>query len=152
MKKVYKTTVKRIELKFNKTDIPKCKIYSSADAYSFAKNFYFDDIDIYESFFIIGLNSNNTTMMYSKISQGGTCGTVVDIKIICKLAIDSLCDNIILVHNHPSGNTKPSEADKYITKKITEGLKLLDITVLDHVIISSENDHYSFADEGLINF
>lgn len=120
------------------------KINGELDAYEYAKNFYFDDIGIYESFFIICLNRSNVTIGWSKISQGGTCGTIVDIKIIAKIAIDSLAQAVILVHNHPSGSLEPSKEDDNITKKISEALKLFDIRVLDHLIISEDN-YYSYA-------
>lgn len=114
------------------------------DAYEYAKNFYFDDIGIYESFFLICLNRCNVPIGWSKISQGGTCGTTVDIKIIAKIAIDSLAQAVILVHNHPSGSLTPSKEDDNVTNKISEALKLFDIKVLDHLIIS-ENNYYSYA-------
>ena len=120
------------------------KLIGEADAYKYAKNFYFDDIGIYESFFLICLNRNNVPIGWSKISQGGTCGTVVDIKIIAKIAIDSLAQAVILVHNHPSGCINPSKEDDNITNKISEALKLFDIKVLDHLIISEAN-YYSYA-------
>jgi DNA repair protein RadC len=145
-------TIKKFELKSNKTDFPQIKISSSLDAAEFIKQFYSDDIEIFESFFILLLNSANTTIGFAKISQGGVSGTVVDIKIIAKYAIDSLATAVILAHNHPSGNLNPSEADKNITTKIVEGLKLLDIHVLDHLILTVDK-HYSFKDERtLINF
>ena len=84
-----------------------------------------------------------------QISTGGISGTVVDARIILKNALDLLASSMILVHNHPSGNPKPSHEDLTITKKITEAAKLIDITVLDHLIIF-ENKYTSFADEGLM--
>ena len=93
------------------------------------------------------LNQANKTIGYAKISQGGIAGTVVDVRIIAKYAVESLAVSVILAHNHPSGNLKPSEADLIITKKIKEGLKILDIKVFDHIILSADN-YYSFEDEG----
>ena len=147
--KTYKSTVTEYSLKYNKSDINKSKILSAKDAHEYVKQFYFDDINIYESFFIMMLNRANNVIGYAKISQGGTAGTVIDIKLIAKYAVDSLADSLILIHNHPSGNVKPSTADINITTKIKDGLKLLDITVLDHIIIS-ENNYYSFGNEGII--
>jgi DNA repair protein RadC len=95
------------------------------------------------------LNQANETIAYAKISQGGIAGTIVDVKIIAKYALDCLSPAIILAHNHPSGNPTPSRADINITKKIKEGLKLLDIAVLDHLVLF--NDSYtSMADEGFM--
>jgi DNA repair protein RadC len=89
------------------------------------------------------------TIGYAKISQGGVSGTHVDTKIIAKYALDSLCTNLILCHNHPSGFLKPSRQDLEMTEEITKGLKYLDIEVTDHIIITEE-EFYSFREEGLI--
>ena len=147
MKKTYKSTISEYSLKYTKSEIQKTKITTSESAYSVIKKFYFDDINIYESFFILLLNKANNTTGFAKISQGGTAGTVVDIKIIAKYAVESLSSAVIICHNHPSGNIKPSEADINITKKIKDALLLLDISLTDHIILS-ENNYYSFADNG----
>ena len=145
------TTIANLELKAKKTpsNFEKVKIISSNDAFQIIKQFYFDDIDIFESFFILCLNRNNQTIAYAKISQGGVAGTVVDIKLIAKYAIDCLASGVILAHNHPSGNLKPSNEDLAITKKVKEGLKILDIQVLDHLILTSQG-YLSFGDEGIL--
>ncbi len=83
------------------------------------------------------------------ISVGGVSGTVVDPKKVFKIALDGGASSIIICHNHPSGNIKPSDSDIRLTKKITEAGNLLDIRVLDH-IISGDNTYFSFADEGLM--
>ena len=144
-------TISNLELKAKKTpsNFEKVKIVSSKDAFNVIKQFYFDDIDIFESFFILCLNRNNQTIAYAKISQGGVNGTVVDIKLIAKYAIDCLASGVILAHNHPSGNLKPSNEDLAITKKVKEGLKILDIQVLDHLILTSQG-YLSFGDEGIL--
>ena len=144
-------TIANLELKAKKTpsNFEKVKIISSNDAFKVIKQFYFDDIDIFESFFILCLNRNNQTIAYAKISQGGVAGTVVDIKLIAKYAIDCLASAVILAHNHPSGNLKPSNEDLAITKRIKEGLKILDISVLDHIILTSDG-YLSFGDEGIL--
>lgn len=136
-------------LKKADSSLQKVVMTNSDDVVKFARQFYFDDIEIFESFFIILLNRVNNTIGYVKISQGGTAGTVVDLKLIAFYAIETLSSSVILVHNHPSGNTKPSDADKTITKKVNEGLSLFDINVLDHVILSKES-YFSFADEGIL--
>ena len=145
--KKYKTTISEYSLKYTKTDIQKTKITTSESASKVIRKFYFDDINIYESFFILLLNRANNTTGFAKISQGGTAGTVVDIKIIAKYAVDSLSSAVIICHNHPSGNKQPSDADLNITKRIKDALLLLDIKLIDHIIIT-ENDFYSFADNG----
>ena len=133
-------------LKKLQSDFPKEKITSSKKSFEFIKQFYSDDISIYESVFILLLNKNNTTIGYAKISQGGITGSVVDIKLIAKYVVDSLASSVILAHNHPSGNLQPSQPDKDITNKVKESLKLLDSILLDHIIIT-EDGYYSFADE-----
>ena len=143
----YKNTISEYSLKYTKSEIQKTKITTSESASNVIRKFYFDDINIYESFFILLLNRANNTTGFAKISQGGTAGTVVDIKIIAKYAVESLSSAVIICHNHPSGNVKPSEADINITKKIKDALLLLDIRLTDHIILS-ENNYYSFADNG----
>ena len=147
MKKTYKSTISEYSLKYTKTDIQKTKVTTSESASNVIRKFYFDDINIYESFFILLLNKANNTTGFAKISQGGTAGTVVDIKIIAKYAVESLSSSVIICHNHPSGNKQPSDADLNITRKIKDALSLLDIKLIDHIIIT-ENDFYSFADNG----
>ena len=142
-----KNTISEYSLKYTKSEIQKTKITTSESASKVIRQFYFDDINIYESFFILLLNRANNTTGFAKISQGGTAGTVVDIKIIAKYAVESLSSAVIICHNHPSGNKQPSEADINITKKIKDALLLLDIKLIDHIIIT-ENDFYSFADNG----
>jgi DNA repair protein RadC len=140
-----------MELRVDKinSEFPIKKITESVQVNNYLKNFWHDDILLYESFFILLLNQANETVGYAKISQGGIAGTVVDTKIVAKYALDSLCPAIILAHNHPSGNPEPSKADISITKKIKEGLSLLDIKVLDHLILF-EGGYTSLADENLM--
>jgi DNA repair protein RadC len=101
----------------------------------------------YEEFWVIYLNRANKIIEKVKISQGGICGTVTDVKIILKKGIELLSSGIILCHNHPSGNTTPSEQDINLTQKIKKAGLLMDINVLDHIIISGTR-YYSFADNG----
>lgn len=103
----------------------------------------------YEEFWILLLNHSNRIIEKYKISQGGISGTVIDIKIILKNAIEKLASSIILCHNHPSGNREPSSADDSITQKLKKGADLLDIKVLDHIIVADTN-YFSYADEGKI--
>lgn len=131
------------------TDFPRVKITSSKDAYNVIRQYYSGDIEIYESFFILLVDRSNTTVGYAKISQGGIAGTVVDVKILAKYCLDSLCSGVLLAHNHPSGNLKPSIQDEQITKKIVGALELIDVNVLDHLILTADS-YYSFKDEGNI--
>jgi DNA repair protein RadC len=139
--------VKLYELRKLQTEFPKAKISKAEDGYKFIKQFYGDDIEIYESFFILLMNRANQTIGYAKISQGGITGTVVDTKIIAKYAVDCLASGIVLAHNHPSGNLQPSTQDLQLTKKLTEAMKLLDVSILDHLIITTEG-YYSFVENG----
>ena len=143
-------TIDLIQLKKTKSEFNKVKITAVAESYDFIKQFYGDDLEIFESVFILMLDKNNNTIGYSKISQGGVAGSVVDIKIICKYAIDSFASGVILAHNHPSGSLKPSSQDLNITKRVAEALKVFDVTLLDHLIITSES-YFSFAENDIIN-
>lgn len=103
----------------------------------------------HEEFWILFLNRSNKVINRMKLSQGGISGTVTDVRMIMKKAIENLASGIIVCHNHPSGNLSPSESDTRITQKIKEAGNLMDIQLLDHLIIS-DKDYYSFADNGLI--
>lgn len=103
----------------------------------------------HEEFWLICLNRANKILGKYKISQGGLSGTIIDTRIILKKSLDCLASSIIVVHNHPSGNVQPSDADIKITDKLNKAAKSLEISLLDHVIISFEG-HFSFADEGLL--
>lgn len=125
----------------------KPKITSSRSVYDLVAA---DLLDLpHEEFWILLLNRANQVMAKSKVSVGGVSGTVADPKVIFQKGLEILASGIILVHNHPSGNLKPSQADIDLTKKLREGGQLLDMPVLDHVIFG-ESGYYSFADEGLI--
>ena len=103
----------------------------------------------HEEFWMMTLNRANIPISKYLISKGGLSQTVVDVKLIMKHALDDLATSIIISHNHPSGNLNPSESDKIITDKIKAAAKLLDLTLLDHLIITDEN-YFSFADNGLV--
>jgi DNA repair protein RadC len=103
----------------------------------------------HEVFIAIFLNQANKILHNEMLSEGGITGTVVDPRILLRKALEHNAVSIILCHNHPSGNLNPSQADKQLTNKIKDAAKLLDITVADHIIVSSEG-YFSFADEGLI--
>ncbi|XVJ65215.1 MAG: DNA repair protein RadC [Lacibacter sp.] len=103
----------------------------------------------HEVFLVAYLNRSNKIVHTEIISQGGITGTVADPRMILKKAIEHHAVSMVLCHNHPSGNLKPSKADEQLTQKIKEAARLLDMTVLDHVIVSEEG-YYSFADEGLL--
>ena len=102
-----------------------------------------------EEFWIILLNRANVVIKKTLISTGGVSGTLVDAKIIFSKALEELASAVILVHNHPSGNLQPSQADKTLTSKIKKAGEVLEIQVLDHIIFTNEG-YYSFADEQIL--
>ncbi len=120
------------------------KIKSSRDIYDLLLPDLTDNY--YEAFFVVLLDRANKVIRKLSISTGGVAGTVVDPKKIFKLALDHNASSIILAHNHPSNNLKPSENDLRLTKKLLEAGKALEIPVLDHVIVGNDN-YYSFADD-----
>ncbi len=121
------------------------KIKSSSDVFNLMQPIL-GDIP-HEEFWALLLNRSNTVITKFKISQGGVSGTVIDVRLILKPAIENLASSIILCHNHPSGNILPSDADEHITKKISESAEIMDIKVLDHIIVTDKS-YFSFADEG----
>ncbi|MCF8284070.1 MAG: DNA repair protein RadC [Sphingobacteriales bacterium] len=125
----------------------KLKIQSSANIHNLMSE-HFADL-AHEEFWVIFLNRGNFIIDKKCMSKGGISGTVVDIRIILKQAIESLASSIILCHNHPSGNLKPSNEDILLTKKCKEAALLMDIKLLDHLIFH-ENKYYSFCDEGML--
>lgn len=131
----------------NSESINRPRITSSGDAFEIIKP---DLLDLmHEEFWVIILNRANFVLKKIKISSGGIAGTVADPKLIFRAAIDAYGSSIILVHNHPSGNLKPSQADIQLTKKLKESGNMLEIPVLDHLIFTEKN-YFSFADEGLM--
>jgi DNA repair protein RadC len=125
----------------------KPKITSSGDAARILQPIIADLA--HEEFHVLHLNRAHKLIGHRKISMGGVSGTVVDPKIIFSGALELKASSIIVSHNHPSGNLKPSEQDIQLTKKLREGGRNLEITVLDHIIIAGTS-FYSFADEGLL--
>jgi DNA repair protein RadC len=103
----------------------------------------------HEEFWIIYLNNSNKVISKSQLSKGGITGTLVDVRLVYKTALEMGATGLILCHNHPSGTLKPSDADRQITKKLKLAGESLDIKVLDHLIVT-ENGYMSFSDEGLL--
>ena len=103
----------------------------------------------HEEFWIVYLNNSNKVIQKAQLSKGGITGTLVDVRLVIKQALELGAVSLILAHNHPSGALKPSEADKKITNKLKKASEAMDIRVLDHVIIT-QNKYYSFADNNLI--
>ena len=140
----------KYEIKAKKTECFKeAHIESSIDAYDYAMQFYHEDISLYESCYMILINNANMVIGWVKISQGGIADTPVDARLVCKSALDTLATQVILVHNHPSGSTKPSQQDKRMTKNVQAALEIFTIKLVDHLIVA-ESGYLSFAEEGMI--
>ena len=126
------------------------RIKSTKDAADiFIKGWDMDKIDLIEQFKVMLLTITNSVLGVVEVSTGGINGTIADPKIILGSAVKAGAYAIILAHNHPSGHLKPSQPDVNLTARIKEGAKLLEISLLDHIIVTSE-DYLSFAYEGLL--
>ena len=148
--KTYKTHAPELYLGRKKSDALKIKVKSSKDCYSFFKQVWDAyTMEFCESAMAVYLNRANNTIGWMKISQGGIAGTVVDVKIVLAGALKCGASAIILAHNHPSGNLRPSDADIKLTNKVKNACDIMDLTLLDHLILA-EQGYFSFADEGLI--
>ena len=129
--------------KLNKT------LKNTNESVELLRSIWSNQIEYREEVVLLLLNRAMSVIGWIKISAGGTASTVVDVKMIMQAALLSNATALILCHNHPSGNFTPSEKDISLTKKIIEAGKILEITVLDHIILTRES-HYSFADEGMM--
>lgn len=125
----------------------KPSVLSSRDAFVIMQPLV-EDI-MHEEFWVLYLNRSNRLIETKRTSQGGISGTVTDIRMILKSAILRTASSMVLCHNHPSGNLKPSNADISITKKLSEAAAIMDIKVLDHIILA-DGSYFSFADEGML--
>jgi len=149
--KIYsKETTPELKLKRANGTMKKIKILSSKDSYQFFKQIFDEEtLEVCESFMVVFLNQANDTVGWFKVSQGGITGTVVDPRLIFQKAFECYATSMILAHNHPSGNLRPSQGDRDLTDKLSAGGKLLNIQVIDHVIITHDG-YYSFADTGIL--
>ncbi len=123
------------------------KVTSSQDVFEYFQPFLTDLP--HEEFYVLFLNKSNKILGQQQISKGGIASTIIDVKIILKSALESLASSIILAHNHPSGNTLPSDSDKKITQKLIDSASLIDVEILDHIILGDDK-YFSFADKGLL--
>ena len=129
------------------SEIQKVKITTSNSAYQLFVQKLSDLA--HEEFWILLLDRANQVIKEQNLSKGGIAGTVVDVRLICKSAIENAASGVIIAHNHPSGQVNPSDQDKQITRKLKEAFNLLEISLLDHIIVG-EGKYFSFADEGLL--
>jgi len=138
---IYKSKVKASE---------RPQIVSSKDAYNILMELWDENkVEFVEQFKVLFLNRANKVIGAYDVSSGGITGTVADPKIIFVAALKANCTGIVISHNHPSGNLKPSRQDEELTQKIKQAGQLLDLTLLDHLIVTLEG-YFSFADEGLV--
>jgi DNA repair protein RadC len=134
--------------KIKKSELTTCR--NSADLYAVAKElFNKDTFDWTEEVLLICLNRANAVIGYTKVSSGGITGTVLDPRVVFAIALNCAATSIVVMHNHPSGNLKPSKGDEDITERIRVAGNALDIKLLDHLIVTDES-YYSFRDDGMI--
>jgi DNA repair protein RadC len=146
-------SIKEMEIVYvpNSKKFTEQKITSSQSAHLiFRELFNPNTINFQEECIVLYLNNYNKVLGTQKLSKGGLTATVVDARIIFATALKSLATGIILAHNHPSGNLSPSNSDKELTRKLSEGAKLLDLKLLDHLILAPNEHYYSFSDEDFL--
>ena len=144
--------VAEVELSYkcHKKPADRLKISDERDVYSLARSLLEDRIEHLEEMYMVLLDQALKVLGVALVSKGGVCNTVVDLRIIFQTAILANASRIILVHNHPSGNLKPSLQDDKITKRVYQVASIIGIELTDHLIISEE-DYYSYAIEGRID-
>lgn len=147
--KTYKSYLEKISLVKEKTVYPRTKIATSRQAFQVLEPFFHENMEVFECFYMLTLNTANNTTGYAEISRGGVQGTVVDVRMVAKIALENLATAVIVAHNHPSGAKRPSNPDISLTKKLKAGLNTLDIKLLDHIILTVDG-YYSFADDGML--
>ncbi len=147
-----KQNIAEIKVSYLPAKSEKPKITTSQDALKIFRGFFpSDTIQLQEYFMALYLNRANKVIGIYPVSIGGITGTVADTRLILGVALKTAAVGIILAHNHPSGNLKPSHADEDLTNRIKEAARYMDIKVLDHIILAPDDDrYYSFADEGLL--
>jgi len=144
------TQVAELLVSYSAHIVSEQKISNSRETYSLIINHWnLNTIEMLEEVKILLLNKSNKALGVYDLSKGGMSSSIIDVKIVLCIALKTLASGIIIAHNHPSGNLNPSKTDIDITKKLKSACNLMDITVLDHLIIS-RNNYYSFADDGLL--
>lgn len=143
-------TIGEAKVSYRTTGIPYAKVIDSQAVYQFLKSIWDEDtIEYTESFCVLSLNRANQIVAYRFTATGGTSAVIADPKTIFQVALLTNANAIILAHNHPSGQLKPSGADINLTKKVKTAGTFLDLPILDHVIVTKDG-YYSFADEGVL--
>lgn len=150
--KIYKSVLGEIKAIYCKKDkFNSFKVSNSQDVNEYVRDLFPIDISLREAFIALYLNRNSRTIGFAVISIGGVSETVCDPKVVFQHALLCNASSIILIHNHPSGNLKPSNTDIELTKRLIKAGEFLSINILDHLIITSIKENYfSFADGGII--
>lgn len=144
---IYKSKLPELVFRYVPTDYHKVKIRISDDAYKVFKQIWNNDtIEYKESLYVLYLNGATNTIGYSIHSTGGSNSTTIDTASLLREALKSTASAIIIAHNHPSGDIKPSKDDDHLTKIINEGCKAIGIPLFDHLIIG-DNKYFSYTDE-----
>lgn len=139
-----------IKVSYSNLNTQKVKIKESKDVFTLVLNHWnLDTIEMQEEVKVLLLNRSNNVIGIYELSRGGITASLIDIKLILAVALKAIASNIIVVHNHPSGNLIPSNADKEITRKLKEACKVVELDLLDHLIITKQN-YFSFANEGIL--
>lgn len=125
------------------------RLASSPQVYRMLHDYFINIMETREAFVVAFLDHGNKVNLIQKMFIGGISSTVVDIKLIVSTALLTLSAKVIVSHNHPTGNTQPSAQDKNLTEKLKAALKFFDIELVDHMILT-ENEYFSFADEGIL--
>ena len=125
------------------------QVKNADSAFEYLRTAYDEStIGLYEEFMVLLLNRANRVMGCFKLSKGGLTGTVVDLRILYGTALKAMASSIIIAHNHPSNNLVPSQEDRDLTRKIKDAGKLLDINLIDHLILGTDDNYVSFVNEG----
>ena len=141
--------VSEIEISYKPAIGSKPEVTSSSDAYFILKEYYPEDqIAMKEYFVVMYLNQANRVIGVQKLSEGGLTSAVADVRLLFGTALKILATGVVISHNHPSGNTRPSLQDRNLTKQVKEAGKLLEIKLLDHLIITPDDQYISMADNG----
>jgi len=149
---MYAGNIPEIELKFKSGKKFEKKITCSGELKDLLLNFYDQDtIELTETMVVLYLNIRNRIIGWQKHSQGGLSSCILDIKLVMGIALKCNASGIIISHNHPSGDVNPSKEDEKITLRLRDACKTLDLTMLDHIIVSSDGNYYSFAEESTLN-
>ena len=146
-------SLNEIEIRYRRKPIQQevRRIQNSSDAIALLRQLYDKNrIHYKEESIAIFLNRNNDVLGFQKLSSGGLTGTIVDARILFSIALKTLSSGIILSHNHPSGNLKPSSQDVSLTDRLRKFGKMIDVCLLDHIIVDDTFNYYSFAEEGTL--